>query len=128
MVEEEAAVPAAHLVVGDLVRVLDVVLLQDLDRLLEEIHVDPVWSGPVLGGDDVVGTRSAGHGLGSCFEFLREFNVVEKRPGIVVFAVPGAFEVAHGGKEVFEFAIADEGEEGCVYSWGGGVGGTVVVC
>ena len=118
MLEEEAAVPAAHLVVGDLVRVLNVVFFEDLDRLLEEVHVDPVRGGPVLGGDDVVGTGRTSHGLGSCLEFFCELDVVEERPGIVVFAVPCAFEVAHGGEEVFEFAIADEGEESCIYSWG----------
>lgn len=35
MFVEETAVPAAHLVVGNLVGILDVLLLEDLDRLLE---------------------------------------------------------------------------------------------
>lgn len=41
MLVEETAVPAAHLVVGDLVCVLNVVLLEDLHGFLEKIHVDP---------------------------------------------------------------------------------------
>lgn len=45
---EEAAVPATHLVVGDLVCILDFVFLQDLDGFLIQIHVDPGWYLPVL--------------------------------------------------------------------------------
>ena len=51
VVVEQAAVPPAHLVVGHLVAVLDVLLLQDLRGLVEEGFVDPGRDGPVFFGD-----------------------------------------------------------------------------
>lgn len=47
---EQATVPAAHLVVGDLITILDVLLLQDLRRLFEEIPIDPLRDFPVFLG------------------------------------------------------------------------------
>ena len=47
---EHAAVPATHLVVGDLRAVLDVLLLQNLGGFLEELHVDPARDFPVFLG------------------------------------------------------------------------------
>lgn len=41
MVVEETAVPAAHLVVGDHIAVLDVLLGKHLSTFFEEVHVDP---------------------------------------------------------------------------------------
>jgi hypothetical protein len=45
---EQATVPSTHLVVRDLVGVLDAVLLEDLDRLLVKVVVDPRRDLPVL--------------------------------------------------------------------------------
>ena len=50
---EEAAVPAAHLVVRDHIRVLDVVLLQDQGRLEVQVLVDPAGDLPVLFRNDI---------------------------------------------------------------------------
>lgn len=47
---EHAAVPATHLVVGDLGAILDVLFLQKLCRLAEEVHIDPFWDVPVFLG------------------------------------------------------------------------------
>jgi hypothetical protein len=56
---EQATVPSTHLVVRDLVGVLDAVLLEDLDRLLVKVIVDPRRDLPVLVWDklysDVMG-------------------------------------------------------------------------
>jgi hypothetical protein len=50
---EQATIPAAHLVVGDLVTILDILLLQDLRRLLEEIPINPLGDIPVLLGNQL---------------------------------------------------------------------------
>ena len=47
---EEATVPAAHLMVGFHVSVLDIVLLQYLSRFFEQLVVDPGWYVPVVFG------------------------------------------------------------------------------
>ena len=49
---EEAAVPAAHVVVGDHVGVLDFLLLQHAGGFLEEVGIDPGWGVQVLFVDD----------------------------------------------------------------------------
>ena len=49
---EHAAVPATHLVVGDLGAVLNVLLFQNLGRFVEELHVDPAGHFPVLLGNE----------------------------------------------------------------------------
>jgi hypothetical protein len=69
-------------------------------------------------------TRECG---GSLLEFLCEGDIIEESPGIVELVVPGRLELAHGGEEVGEFFIADEGEERGVYAWGVGIVGGVVV-
>lgn len=45
---EEAAVPAAHLMVGDLIAILNALLLQHLGGFAEEVHVDPIGDIPVF--------------------------------------------------------------------------------
>lgn len=47
---EHATVPAAHLVVGFQVGVLDVLFLEDAGGFLEEVFVYPVWGRPVVFG------------------------------------------------------------------------------
>lgn len=49
---EHAAVPAAHLAVGHLVAVLDVLFGEHGGRLAEEVHVDPFWDVPVFLGHE----------------------------------------------------------------------------
>ena len=51
MLVEHAAVPAAHLVVGIFVGVLDVLFFEDLGGFFEEVVVDPWGDGPVVFGD-----------------------------------------------------------------------------
>ena len=111
VVVEEAAVPAAHLVVGDTVRVLDVVLFQDPGRLFEEVGTDPRRSRPVVFRDCVVGALCFCGGLGLALELIREWDIVEEGPGVVELAIPGAFKVSHCGEELVELFVADEGEE-----------------
>jgi hypothetical protein len=127
MVVEHAGVPAAHLVVGFEVGVLDVVLLEDAHRFFEEVARDPRRRRPVLGWDGVVRAICFGLGLGELLELFGEGHVVEEGPGVVELVVPCSFEVAHRRKEVEEFLVAHEGEEGSVYARGVGVVGTVVV-
>ena len=116
--KEEAAVPSAHLMIGYFVGVLYIVLFEDLDGLVKDVHGNPVRGGPVLFWDDVVGTGGFCHGLSLFFEFFGEGDIVHEGPRIVEFGVPGSFKVAHGGEEVFEFAIPYEGEESGVYPGG----------
>ena len=55
---KHSAVPAAHLVVGDLRRVLDVLFLQNLGGVLEELHADPARDGPMFLGNQFYATPS----------------------------------------------------------------------
>lgn len=118
VVVEEAAVPAAHLVVGDHVAVLDVLLGQYLGAFPEEVVVDPGGHGPVLLGDELVVAWGVGFGAGAFFELGGEGLVVEEGPGVVELAVPGPFEVAHGLHHAVDFRVADQGENGCVDAGG----------
>lgn len=45
---EKSAIPPAHLMVRDLIGVLNIVLFQDLDGFLIEVVVDPRWCIPML--------------------------------------------------------------------------------
>lgn len=47
---EHSGVPAAHLVVGDFVAVLDLLFGENLGGFLEKVVVDPVGDGPVVFG------------------------------------------------------------------------------
>jgi len=127
VVREEARIPAAHLVVGYLVCVLDAVFGEEGGGLGEEGGVDPGWCGPVRRGDCGEGYRSGGGGADAAFEGLGEGLVVEESPGIVEFVVEGCFEIADGLEELFELGVADEGEESGFYAVGGGVIGRIVV-
>ena len=49
---EHAAVPSAHLAVGDFVAVLDILFFEDRGGFAEEVHVYPVWDIPVLLRDE----------------------------------------------------------------------------
>jgi hypothetical protein len=49
---EEAAVPAAHLVVRELAGVLDALALEQLGRGFEGLVIDPGWLLPVFVGDE----------------------------------------------------------------------------
>ena len=55
MAVEEAAVPAAHLVVGYHGAVLDVLLFEHAGGFVEEVAVDPGGDRPVFFGDDLWG-------------------------------------------------------------------------
>lgn len=92
---EQAAVPPAHLVVGELIGVLNLVVQQELDGFLVEVLVDPCRHVPVLRRDElVVDIR-----LGSCprrlLELFCEWHIVEECPWVVELVIPCALEVAH---------------------------------
>lgn len=127
VMREEARIPAAHLMVGYLVGVLDAVVGKDGCGFGEEGGVDPGWCGPVRRGDCGEGYRSGGGGADAAFEGLGEGLVVEESPGIVEFVVEGCFEIADGLDELFELGVADEGEEGGFYAVGVGIIGRIVV-
>lgn len=55
---EHAAVPPAHLVVRDLVGILNLLFLQDLDRLVVQVLVNPRWHFPMLLGDKFCNRRN----------------------------------------------------------------------
>lgn len=57
---EEAAVPAAHLVVGGEVGVLHLLLFEDVGGFFEEVGVDPGGDGPVVWGDEFWSGRLEG--------------------------------------------------------------------
>lgn len=127
VVVEDAAVPAAHLVVGDQVAVLGAFVGEDLAAFAHEVLVDPGGDGPVFWRDDFVVAGGAGFGAGFGLEFFVEGFVVEEGPGIVEFVVPGSFEVAHGCHHPVDFFVADEGEDGGVYAGRVGVVDGVIV-
>lgn len=95
VVWEEARVPAAHLVVGDFVCVLDFFFAQDFCGFGVEVLVYPRGDFPVFAGNELEVD------FGFCFcadgalEVGGEEFVVEEGPGVVEFVVEGAFEVAH---------------------------------
>lgn len=124
---EEAAVPAAHLVVGDHVAVLDALLREHLGALPEEVVVDPGGHGPVLLRNEFVVARGVGFGAGALFEFGGEGFVVEEGPGVVEFMIPGPLEVAHRLYHAVNFGVADQGEDGCVDAGGARIIGGIVV-
>jgi len=51
--KEEPAVPAAHLVIGDLRHILHALLSEYCDGFLEEVHVYPAGDFPVFFGYDL---------------------------------------------------------------------------
>ena len=127
VVREEARIPAAHLVVGYLVGVLNAVFGEDGCGFGEERWVDPRGCGPVGRGDCGEGDLGAGFGADAAFEGFGEGLVVEKSPWVIEFVVEGCFEVADGLDELFELGVADEGEEGGFYAVRVGVIGRIVV-
>lgn len=48
MLVEHATIPATHLVVGQFVAVLDSLLLKDIRRLFEELHINPLGDIPMF--------------------------------------------------------------------------------
>lgn len=128
VVVKETAVPATHLVVGNHVAVLYVMLFEYLGAFLEEVVVDPAGDGPVFFGDELIVAFGFCFGAGAMFEFFGEGDVVEEGPGVVELVVPGSFEVFHGLDHAVDFFIADEGEDCCVDAGGVWVVGGVVVC
>lgn len=96
VVVEHAAVPSAHLMVRDLVGILDPFFLQHFDGLLVEIIVDPRGDVPVLLGDELVPGLGLGRGARLALEFLGEGDVVEEGPRVVELVVPRGLEVDHG--------------------------------
>jgi hypothetical protein len=91
VVVEEAAVPAAHLVVGFFAGVLHVVFAEDFGAFFVEVVGDPGWGGPVFRGDEFVVALRFGEGLGAAFEFFGKGDFVEEGPGVVEFVVPVLF-------------------------------------
>lgn len=112
---EEAAVPAAHLVVGQARHVLHVLGGEERDGLLVEVVVDPGWDFPVLLGDLLYSLLLATY-IQSCWasvsrrteanfcfcllsyclhKLFRERNIVEKKPWIVELLVECSLQVPH---------------------------------
>lgn len=110
VVIEEATVPAAHLVVGNHVGVLDLLFLENLGGFLVEVHVDPFGDSPVFLRDEFVAAFCFGKSLRLLLEFFGERDIVEEGPGVVELVVPCSFEVAHGGEHVVELLISYEGK------------------
>lgn len=134
---EEAGVPAAHLVVGDLLGVLDVVFLEDLDGFLEEIVVDPRGDFPVLFGNNLCiieytsaqsffSTRryvvttgpsltimafGAGLRLRLLLKLLGKGDVIEERPGIIELVVPCALEIVHRLEHARQLLVAHQRQQ-----------------
>lgn len=127
VVWEEAGVPAAHLVVADLVGILDAVFGEDLGGLGVEGRIYPWGCGPVLARDGGKGDLSAGFGADGTLEGFGEGFIVEESPWVVELVVESLFEVADGLDELVELGIADEGEEGRFYAVGFGIVEGVVV-
>ena len=88
VVVEQTRVPAAHLVVAQHVRVLDVVFLEDICALAEQIIIDPAGDFPVFFRNEFVAYVGLCHGSRGLFEFLGKGYVVEEGPRIVEFVVP----------------------------------------
>lgn len=136
MAVKHATVPATHLVVRDLVAVLDVLLLQNFGGLLEEIHVDPIGDAPVFLG--YLLCKRDGQWLAKCanqtrlnsiafhtpvnlcldlrlgplLELLGERLVVEEDPGVIELAVPGALQIAYRRNQLIEFLVSDKRDDG----------------
>lgn len=107
MFVEETAVPPAHLVVGDQVPVLDVLLHENLGRLFEEIEVDPSGDIPVFLGYRVIVAFRLGFGGRAPFELFCEGDIVEECPGVIEFRIPRFFKVPHGLDHAVYFLVAD---------------------
>lgn len=114
---EHATVPTAHLMVADLAGILDVVFFEDLCGFFIEVLADPAGHLPVFFGDDVIFALCGGGLLGAPLEFVGKGDVVEEGPGVVVLVIPGGLELFHGGDELAEFFVSDEGEEGGIDAW-----------
>lgn len=127
MLVEKPAVPSAHLVVGEQVRILHVLFLQQVGGFFEQIHVDPGRDCPVFFRDELVPDLGGGKGRGAHFEFFREGLVIEESPGIVEFGVERLFEVGHRLQEVVELGVADEGNDGGIDAVGIGIVRGVIV-
>lgn len=112
MLVEHATVPAAHLVVGDLISVLETLLFQELRRFLEEVHIDIIRDLPVLFrnqfwrsvnwisqkrglGVCTILAFGLGLGLSSLLELRGERLVVEEDIGVIELGVPGPLQITH---------------------------------
>lgn len=49
---EEATIPSTHLVIGDHLRILNTLLLEDFGRFVVQLSIDPGGGGPMFVGDD----------------------------------------------------------------------------
>ena len=69
-----------------------------------------------------------GQRLGALLELLRKRLVVEENPGVIEFAVPGPFQIAHRRNQLFQLLVPDERDERRVSPGGvGTVGGIIVL-
>lgn len=144
MLVEHAAVPAAHLVVGDLISVLETLLFQELCGFFEEVHVDILRDVPVLFrnqlwrsvncmsqnrglGSYTILAFGLGLGLSSLLELRGERLVIEKDIGVVKLGVPGPLQVTNARNQLVELLVPDEGDDGCVGSGGVGAVRRVIV-
>ena len=91
VVVEHARVPAAHLVVGFEVGVLDIVFFEDAGGFFKKFSGNPGWSGPVFAWDDMVGALCLRFGLCESLKFFGEGDVVEEGPRVVEFVIPRSF-------------------------------------
>lgn len=112
MMVEHPTIPAAHLMVRLQCGILDIVLLQNLRAFIIQLMRDPLWRCPMLLRYGLIVAFRFGESLRLTLKFFSKGDIVKKRPRIVEFVVPVFFKLLHGWKEVMEFLIADEYEEG----------------
>lgn len=117
---KHATIPAAHLMVGHHIGVLNTILLQDFGRFFVKVHVDPRWHLPVLLWNQLISALGLCEFLGFSLEFLGKWDVVEEGPGVVEFVVPRALEIAHRREHILELFISYESQQGGVDSCGAG--------
>lgn len=132
---EQTTVPSAHLMVRELVGVLNVVLLEDVHGLLVQVIIDPGWLIPMFSRDDLYQTVLAvcpcGHymtvpltivalGLGRSLRLIHklfaEWDFVEKRPGVIELVIPCPFEIAHGLQHTLQLFVSHQSQQSRINS------------
>lgn len=130
--EEEAALVAAHVAVGDAVTVDDFALVHVLAHLGGLVLVNEGREAPVLAVDFAV-TRAAGcQRAGDGLEGLVELGVVEEDPIVVVFPVEAVFHLPDATRDFPNVAVARKGYKSRIHAlaggWGVCEGGLPIAC
>lgn len=96
MVVEEAAVPAAHRVVGEHVAFADAEVVEVGEGGHVAVPADTGWGVPVGGGDELVGGGGGGEVGGCGDEGGGEWGFGEEDVGVEIFVVEAEVELADG--------------------------------